>query len=156
MFDRKLIESFAGGGQKLRESAQGLSAEQMGAFPIPGTWSIQQIIVHLADSDAVGIDRMKRLIAMENPLLIGYDENAFMQRLFPESQPVEQVIELFDLNRRLFAITLRKLPEEAFARTGVHNERGKLSLAEMVADYIRHLDHHLAFLIRKRKILLER
>ena len=28
------------------------------AFPIPGTWSIQQIIMHLMDSDLIASDRM--------------------------------------------------------------------------------------------------
>ena len=34
----------------------------------------------------VAMDRMKRMIAMENPLLVGYDENLFMQHLMPEEQ----------------------------------------------------------------------
>lgn len=155
MFDRNLIETFAGGGQKLRDAVKGLSPQQLQAFPIPGTWSIQQIVVHLADSDAVAIDRMKRVAAMSNPLLIGYDEKAFMTALHPEEQPIGQVIELFDLNRCLWAITLRKLPDQVFDRTGVHNERGKLSLGDLVADYVRHLDHHLGFVLKKRTMLLD-
>ena len=154
MFDRALIETFAAGGDTLREAIRGLSDEQMRAYPIPGTWSIQQIVVHLADSDAVAVDRMKRVAAMSSPLLMGYDENAFMTALHPEAQPIEEVLELFDLNRRLWAITLRKLPDEAFERTGIHSERGKLSLGHLVKDYIWHLDHHLGF-VRKKRALLE-
>ena len=138
----------------MRDAVGGLSAEQLGAIPIPGTWSILQIVVHLADSDAVGIDRMKRVAAMSNPLLMGYDENSFMTALHPEAQPVEEVLELFDLNRRLWAITLRKLPDEAFDRVGVHSERGKLSLGQLVKDYVWHLDHHLSFVLKKRSLLM--
>jgi hypothetical protein len=35
----------------------------------------------------------------------------------------------------------------------VHNERGKLTLPQMVAGYIDHLEHHLRFLREKRKAL---
>jgi hypothetical protein len=112
--------------------------------------------VHLNDSDAVGIDRMKRVAAMEAPLLMGYDENAFTQRLHYGAQPVSETVELFDLNRRLWAITLRALPDEAFERFGIHSERGKLTLGELVEDYIRHLEHHLGFIRRKREMLLGR
>ena len=42
MFDRTLIETYAAGGKALRESVQGLSQEQLTAFPIAGTWSTQQ------------------------------------------------------------------------------------------------------------------
>ena len=156
MFDRTLIETYAAGGTKLRDAVAGLSEQQLKAFPVPGTWSIQQIVVHLNDADAVGIDRMKRVAAMEGPLLMGYDENAFTERLHYEAQPVGETLELFDLNRRLWAITLRALPDEAFERFGIHSERGKLTLAELVKDYIRHLEHHLGFILRKREILLRR
>src|SRR5690606_4324899 len=128
MFDRSLIDTYAAGGERLREAVRGLSPGQLGAFPVPGTWSIQQIVVHLQDSDAVAVERMKRIAAMDNPLMLGYDENAFVQRLFPEHQPVGETIDLFDLNRRLWAITMRRLPDEAFERTGIHSERGKVSL----------------------------
>lgn len=154
MFDRNLIETFAAGGQKLRDSVRGLSEAQIDALPIPGTWSIRQIVVHLQDSDAVAIERMKRIAAMENPLMLGYDEQAFVKRLFPEAQPLNEVIDLFDLNRRLWAITMRKLPDEAFERTGIHNERGRVSLGQLVGDYAGHLDHHLRFVQQKRQMLL--
>jgi len=42
------------------------------------------------------------------------------------------------------------LPDEAFGRAGVHNRRGKITLGEMVAGYVKHLDDHLAFVAAKR------
>lgn len=152
-FDRNLIEEYARGGQVLRRAVEGLSREQLQAFPIPGTWSIQQIVVHLLDADLVAIDRMKRIVAMDNPLLLAYDESAFMRTLHPEEQPVEQVLQAYDALRTLWAITLRKLPDEAFQRTGIHNERGKVTLAEQLKTYIDHLNHHLAFIEKKRKMV---
>ncbi len=92
MFDRTLIQTYAAGGQLLREAVAGLSEQQLKAFPVPGTWSIQQIVVHLNDADAVGIDRMKRVAAMEGPLLMGYDENAFTERLHYDAQPVGETL----------------------------------------------------------------
>jgi hypothetical protein len=154
MFDRSLIETYAAGGAKLREAVEGLTGAQLKAFPVPGTWSIQQIIVHLNDADAVGIDRMKRVVAMDRPLLIGYDESAFAARLRYDQQLVPETLDVFDTSRRLWAITLRSQPDEAFERFGIHNERGKVSLEDLVKDYIRHLDHHLGFVHRKRQMLL--
>jgi uncharacterized damage-inducible protein DinB len=153
VFDRKLIETFAQGGQQLREAVAGLSREQLVAFPVPGTWSIQQIVVHLMDSDAVAVDRMKRIAAMSNPLLIGYDETAYIEKLSPHEMSLGDCVSLFDLNRRLMADILRRLPDEAFAQTGVHNEVGKVTLGGLVESYIKHLDHHLAFIRKKRAMV---
>jgi uncharacterized damage-inducible protein DinB len=153
VFDRKLIETFAQGGQVLREAVAGLSRAQLTAFPIPGTWSIHQIVVHLMDADAVAVDRMKRVAAMNNPLLIGYDESAYIEKLSPHEMSLDDCLALFDLNRRLMAGILRRLPDEAFDRTGVHNEAGKVTLGGLVESYIRHLDHHLAFIHKKRAMV---
>jgi uncharacterized damage-inducible protein DinB len=67
-----LIDAFERGGERLSAATAGLSGEQRQARPVPGTWSIHEIVVHMADSDAIGIDRMKRIIAEDLPLLIGY------------------------------------------------------------------------------------
>ncbi len=151
--NRDLIERYAQGGGQLRAAVAGLSKEQLTAFPVPGTWSIQQIVVHLMDSDLIASDRMKRVAAMELPLLIGYDETAFIDKLDPHDQPIDDVLSVFDLNRKLTARVLRKLPDDAFARAGIHNERGKITLEEFVVSYIKHLEHHLGFIAKKRAMV---
>jgi uncharacterized damage-inducible protein DinB len=149
-----LIDAFERGGERLSAATAGLSGEQRQARPVPGTWSIHEIVVHMADSDAIGIDRMKRIIAEDLPLLIGYNETRFIQRLFPHEQPLGQVVALFDQARRLFAITLRKLTPADFERGGIHNEVGKKTLAAMLESYVDHLDHHLRFIKQKKAMLL--
>ncbi len=153
MFDRSQIDRFSAGGQQLREAVAGLNQQKLTAFPIPGTWSIHQIVVHLMDSDLVMTDRMKRTIAMDNPLLTAFDESAYIQRLSPHALPVEQCIGLFDQNRQLMATILRHLPDEAFDRAGTHNERGRITLAEQLAGSIDHLEHHLRFIQKKRAMV---
>jgi len=145
-----LIDQFEGGGQKLKDAIAGLSREELLAFPIPGKWSIQQIAIHLQDADSVAIDRMRRIIAEENPLLIGFDENEFVKKLSYEAQSAADAAELLDLNRRQFAKVLRRLPATAWDRTGVHNERGKVTLGQMLEMYTKHLEHHLKFAHEKR------
>jgi uncharacterized damage-inducible protein DinB len=56
--NRNLIETYAAGGQKLRHAVAGLSRDDLLARPGPGAWSIQEVVIHLADSDAISVDRM--------------------------------------------------------------------------------------------------
>jgi hypothetical protein len=153
MFDRGLIDRYERGGERIRHAIAGLARADLLAFPVPGTWSIQQIVVHLLDSDLIAVHRMKRIIAEDVPLLIGYDETRFANELAYDDQPVDDVIRLFELNRRLFVPVLRRLPDAAFGRYGVHNARGRVTLGEMVADYVQHVDHHLRFVNEKRALL---
>jgi len=151
--DRTRIHAFVQGSDQIRAAIKGLSPEELHALPIPGTWSIQQIVVHLLDSDLIATHRMKRIIAEENPLLIGYDETRFAKSLFYDKEPLEEVLKLFELNRNQMARILRQLPDAAFERHGTHNERGTVRLGQLVEDYTGHVDHHLKFVKQKRELL---
>ena len=151
--DRQLIERYAAGADVPASAIEGLSREDLLAHPVPGTWSIQQIILHLMDSDLIGSDRMKRVIAEDRPKLIGYDESAFAARLGYEHIDAAKAAEVFRLNRELTAAMLRRLDDATFERLGDHSERGAESLAELVKIYAEHLDHHMKFLRRKREML---
>ena len=61
--NRDLIEQYAAGGEKLRRAVAGLTPEELRARPGPGAWSVLEVIIHLADSDAISIDRMKRILS---------------------------------------------------------------------------------------------
>ena len=147
------VERYGAGADALVKAIKGLTREELNALPVPGTWSIQQVVVHLMDSDLIGADRMKRLASMDRPLLIGYDESRFIAALHPERVDAASAADVFRLNRVLTAEVLRSLPEEAFSRWGVHNERGKVTLGEMVNGMCDHLEHHLRFIAEKRKKL---
>lgn len=151
--ERSIINTYADGGTKLRDAIQSLTPEELLQCPVPGTWSIQQIVIHLLDSDLISIDRMKRIIAMEKPLLVGYDETAFSKTLHSEVQSATDAVTILDLSFKNFANVLRKLPDETFQRQGVHTERGLVTLESYLKHMVNHLDHHLKFVDQKRKLL---
>ena len=153
---RDLIEEYARGCDRPAQAIAGLSPEELNAIPEPGTWSIQQIILHLMDSDLIAADRMKRVIAEDNPSIIGYDESAFARNLHYERLDVSMACELFRLNRLLMAQLLRQVPAAAFDRAGLHNEAGQVRLRDLLQTYVDHLAHHLKFVDKKRQLLLSR
>lgn len=147
------IDEFERAGQKLRDAIKGLSREQLLAHPVPGTWSIQEIVIHLQDSDGIGVDRMKRIAAEPLPLLIGYNETLFAQNLAYDDQSIEDAVTIFELTRKQFVRVLRKLPADAFSRVGIHNEVGKVPLNIQLKKYNDHFEHHLKFIVQKRKLV---
>ena len=152
--DPDLIEHYAAGGEKLSLAIRGLTREDLLCAPDPaanvGRWSIQQVVVHCMDSELVSIDRLKRMIAEENPTLIGYDENRFVQHLFYDEQSAEEAVQIVALARANFARVLRKLPSAAFERAGNHNERGRITVGSYLKAVVDHLEHHVSFIHRKR------
>ena len=152
--NRELIEKYAAGGEQLSLAIRGLTREDVLAVPAPdanvGKWSIQQVVIHCMDSDLIATDRLKRMIAEENPQLIGYDENRFVKNLYYDEQPADLAVQIVDLNRKLFAHVLRKLPGPVAERKGTHNERGVITVGKYLQSTVEHLEHHIKFIHAKR------
>ncbi|MDY3555959.1 DinB family protein [Gemmata sp. JC717] len=151
--NRNLIDQYEHAPARLRAAAAGLTHAELTARPGPGKWSVLEVVVHIADSDAISIDRMKRILTEDNPPLLYANETAYVDQLFTHDQSLEDALTLLEVGRRQWARVLRRLPDAAFARTGQHNRRGTVSLGQLVGDYINHIDEHLAFVHGKRAAL---
>lgn len=153
MNHRTLLETYARQAARPAQWIAGLSRDQLLAHPVPGTWSIQHLLVHVLDSDLIATHRMRRMAAEELPLLIAYDETLFARNLDYDRADPALVCDLFALNRRFTAQWLAGAPDAVFARQGVHNQRGKVSVADLLAVYVDHVTHHEKFLVEKRRAL---
>src|SRR5262245_24541011 len=148
-----MIDSYLAGVNTLRKAVAGMTREQLIARPVAGKWSTMEVVCHLADFDPILADRMKRIIAEENPALIGADENRFAAALAYHERDVEEELAIIERTRSQMARILRKLPDAALARIGTHNERGPRTLEQMLTTAANHIPHHVQFVAEKRKAL---
>jgi hypothetical protein len=108
----------------------------------PGKWSIRQLIAHLADAELVGAQRFRQVIAEDNPPLGAFDQDAWARNLdYARKQP-KQSLESFRRVRAENYELLKSLPESAFERTGVHSERGAVTLRQLLDTYAEHAESH--------------
>jgi hypothetical protein len=149
----ELINHYAAGGQRLEQAVRGLVAADMDVPSEPGTWSIRHVVVHLSDAEAAFGDRIRRILATENPALLAWDHDAYPTATLYDAQSAEAAVVMVDVGRRQLARVLEKLPPSAFARFGTHSERGRQTLADVILSADRHLDHHLKFIAEKRERL---
>jgi hypothetical protein len=148
-----VIDRYAAGGPLLSYATSGLTHEHATARPGPGAWSIAELVAHLLDADLVLADRIKRVIAEDEPILQAFDENRWIDRLDSQSMPVEEAVNLFAAHRQWMTRILRKCSDDDFRRVGNHTEAGRKSLADLVVTAAGHVDHHLRFLYAKRATL---
>jgi hypothetical protein len=149
----KLIDAYLDGPKRLRQTVDDLNAEQLKSRPVAGKWSTLEVVCHLVDSEQAWCHRMKRVIAEERPLLIGYDESRFTSTLLYHHHDLNSELALLEGMRLQMASILRALPEASWLRTGVHSERGLITLAEMLEAEVEHVPHHIRHIIEKRRAL---
>jgi hypothetical protein len=112
-----------------------------------------EVICHLADFEIVFADRIKRIIAEDEPTLVSGAEKPFAARLAYHERDAEEELLLIALIRQQVARILRTLKPEDFQRRGVHSEYGPIILDAMIERITGHIPHHLQFIEEKKRAL---
>lgn len=129
--------------QALRKLLKGLTEKQLSRRPAPGKWSIKEIVAHLADGEVILGSRYRLVAAHDRPAIAAYDQDLFVELLGADAASAEELVADFEMARAVNLGLLVRLPDEAFARVGIHSERGEESLGTMVALYAGHDRIHL-------------
>ena len=148
-----LLDAYLEGPDRLRSAVGGVGREQMILRPIPGKWSVLEVVCHLADTDANIAHRIKRILSEDRPAFDRVQPDLMQAALAYHERDVEEELTLFVVGRRQVGRILAASPAEAWERTGVVCDRGDRSVAQMVDGAVQHLAHHLAFVAEKRRAL---
>jgi len=128
---------------QLHEAVRALGPVELDTPYRDGGWTVRQVVHHLADSHLNAYVRHKLVATEQAPPLKAYDENAWAA-LADAQGAIGASLLLIDALHARWVAFLCALPEAAFARTGVHDERGPMTLDDLVALYAWHGDHHVA------------
>jgi hypothetical protein len=112
--------------------------------PAPDRWTIHEIVVHIADSEANSYVRCRRLLAEPGSTVMGYDEWRWAKTLDYHAQSTDEAVELFRWLRRLSYRLIKDQPEEVWANTVHHTESGPMTLDQWLDIYDRHVPDHVA------------
>ena len=112
--------------------------------PEPGEWSVVECLGHLVDGELVVAARARWILAEDEPDIVGYDQDRWVDRLRHGEDDPGDLITLFDAlrtaNLRLWART----PPTDRSRVGIHRERGPESYELMTRLGAGHDRFHVA------------
>lgn len=149
----ELIKDYLNGPEQLRKTIAGMSSDDLRSRPIEGKWSTHEIICHLADFEIINADRIKRIIAEDQPPLRNADPDPFAASLAYDARDSEQELNLIENLRAHVAVILRTLSSDQWNRTGFHSTDGPLTLTQLLKRVTKHIPHHLPFIEEKKKAL---
>jgi hypothetical protein len=120
------------------------AGDRLRVRPEAREWSVLECVGHLVDSEVIVSARMRWILAEDEPEIIGYDQDRWVDGLRHGDDDPDELIALFEAlrgaNLRLYA----KTPAAARERFGRHNERGPESYGLIVRMTAGHDRFHLA------------
>ncbi|MGC4192314.1 MAG: DinB family protein [Thermomicrobiales bacterium] len=111
--------------------------------PTPDAWSIHEIVVHCADSEANAYTRIRMLMAEPNPLIIGYDQDAWVTRFDYHARAVEPAFAVIESVHVHTADLLGIFTDDDWTRSGMHSEQGAYTASDWLRSYSEHLFEHV-------------
>lgn len=139
-----LIESYGKAYDTLIKGLEELPEEMWQWKPAPDRWSIHEILLHIADSEANSYIRCRRFVAEPGSGVYGYDQDAWAVKLDYHSQSVSEALDLFKLLRKASYNLIKNLPDEVWQSATVqHSEMGTVTFEEWLRIYEDHIPAHL-------------
>jgi hypothetical protein len=151
----ELLERFRRGAELLAVATTGAAGPELDFKPAAtedkhDQWSVRQIVCHLADVEAAGTIRFRQVIAEDNPVILDVKGEQWARSLDYDRRKISNALETFRILRTANHDLLSHLPEETFARSGTHRERGPMTLRDLLQAYAEHLENHVRQLQRTR------
>jgi hypothetical protein len=113
------------------------------ARPRPEEWSARENLAHLARHHAVGLDRLRRLLAKDRPALGRYRAEDDREWAAWAALPPDEILHRLSALRAELVAVVRSLSPAESARTGLHPTFGEMDVAEWLGFFLLHEAHHL-------------
>ena len=145
---KALIERYRDGYRAVTDAFQGLTEGELDRSA-SDEWTPRMIAHHLGDSEMTSAIRLRRLIAEDGPVITGYDEKQFADRLTSD-RPIEPSLEAMRWARESPTQILERLSDEDWNRAGTHSESGPYSVEDWLTIYANHGHDHAEQVARSR------
>lgn len=149
-----LIAQYKAGFDEVSRNLADFPPDSLTAHPIPGKWSAAEIVHHLADSETISGQRLRRLLVEDHPLIQGYDQDQYAANLRYNEREIAPALEAFRAARATTAQLIDVMTEEDWHREGTHSESGSYTTEDWLRIYAAHAHNHAAQIGRLRDALV--
>ncbi|MEM1072055.1 MAG: DinB family protein [Planctomycetota bacterium] len=164
-----LVDRYTIGVERLDRRVFDLDDDQLDRAWLPsagvGRWPVRVLLGHLADAEVAFTHRLRRVVAEPGCEVRSWDQQAFIdaghygvvamaEGAQPVAMPIGAAVGTVHTLRAWCGPWLRALPAQAWSRAGLHEERGPLTLVDLLAFDVWHLERHAFFCNAKIDALL--
>ena len=139
---RALVTQYVNGYKEVIAALAEMPPDKLTAHPLRGKWSACEIVHHLADSETRSALRLRQLLAEHNPIIHGYDQDTYADRLFYNERDMQPALDAFCAARATSAQLIARMSETDWQRAGWHTESGVYTCETWLRVYAAHGHGH--------------
>src|SRR5215472_16465955 len=127
----------------LAELLANASAEQLTRRPSADKWSIGEIVAHLAEDEIATAWRYRQMVEHDGIELAGFDQDLWARLGDYAGRAPRESLDLFRLLRDANVRFLKHLSPEQWERSGIHAERGRITVRQLATHMTGHDANHV-------------
>jgi hypothetical protein len=141
---KEMIEEYGRGFDLLRSALAEVPREAWEFKPAPGEWSVHELLIHIKDSEMMGVIRLHKLIAEPGSTITPYAEAEWSKALDYRNQDIDDSLQIFKLLRQTTYRLIKNLPDHNFTHSIIHPEWNEpYTLDKWLPIYAHHVPEHL-------------
>lgn len=141
---RSHIEAYGRGYDLLKAALNGIPREAWDFKPAENEWSVRELLIHMADSEMMGLIRLGKIISEPGSTLMTYAEDRWSDAMQYRDQDPDEALQLFRSMRRKATHVLMLVGADAAAHSVNHPEYDEpYTIAKWLDIYINHVPSHI-------------
>ena len=129
--------------KKLAALIRGKTRKQLSRRPAQDTWSIAEIVAHLADAELATSWRLRQVLSNNAIPIQAYDQDLWARTFDYSRRDPRQSLNTFRALREANLALLKSVPRKLWDNYGVHQERGNESVSHVMRMVAGHDLNHL-------------
>ena len=148
---RVMIEKIRRLPQILEAAVKGLNDAQLDTPYRAGSWTVRQVVHHIADSHMNGFIRLKLALTEDHPTLKPYDQDRWAVLVDSARLPPEHSLAIVRGLHHRWSTLLDSISEADWGRTAYHPEDGEMTVETFLTVYADHGEKHVDSISSLRK-----
>lgn len=142
--------------KRISSLLRGLKPAWLRKRPAPGKWSIGEILAHLSEVELVLGWRIRLVLEKSGTPIQAMNKDAWARNSRYDTMDTKLALDVFRSQRAANLRLVKLLTPEMKERYGIHSERGKESVAQMLRLYAGHDLNHVDQMERIRRETLKK
>ncbi|WHY16819.1 DinB family protein [Paenibacillus sp. G2S3] len=128
---------------QLVQKTAGLTEEQLKWKAEPASWSVTEVLTHLADHSIVVSFRIRDILAATTSQLPVFNQDAWVSGQYANSGNASDNLELFRSLLYYNSLLFERLSEEDWEKSGINFKGETVKISDIVRGFTAHVERHL-------------
>jgi len=138
-----VIEDFLDTHARLTRAIEGLDEQRLVWKASSNSWSVTEVLGHLADHSIVVSFRIRAVLAGSQQTLPTFAQDEWVENQHTNAGSAEDILAFFQAQLRYNGLLLRRLEPHEWEKSGVNAQGNTVSIADIVRGFSAHVDRHL-------------